>query len=142
MSRWRAGLSLLLTAAIPACAAPQPKLTPAQLQELQHLIGVRRAIQSAAQQVRPCYRAPRVNREARQIVTVLRVRYGADGALLGQPELVRQSGVDPDNSAFASQMAAAAATAVMRCTPLSLPSDYHENGWDEFELTFSPKGLA
>lgn len=102
----------------------------------------RRVIAMAADQVRLCYRAPRLNRNARQIVTVIRVRYGVDGMLLAQPEVVRQSGLTEANLPYAGQMARAAIEAVIRCSPIKLPTELHQGGWDDFELTFSPRGLA
>jgi hypothetical protein len=35
-------------------------------------------------------------------------------------------------------MAQAAIGAVMRCAPLTLPPALYDNGWAEFDLTFSP----
>ena len=110
-------------------AGPDPQLVAA-------------VIGRAADQVRRCYRSPRVPHEARQIVTVLLVRYGADGMLTATPQIAAQRGIGPDTLPYAAAMAQAAIAAVMRCVPLSLPTEYHGGGWDEFELTFSPRGLA
>jgi len=96
----------------------------------------------AANQVKRCYRHPKVIRAARMIATTLRVRYAGDGRLIGLPQVARQSGVTPENAAQAGRMAEAASLAVLRCQPISLPADLHGNGWDEFELTFSPGGAA
>ncbi|WP_380872887.1 hypothetical protein [Sphingomonas sp. DBB INV C78] len=103
---------------------------------------VARATQIAAHQVKRCYRHPKVIRSARAITTTLRVRYAADGTLIGLPEVARQSGVTPENAAQAGRMAEAASLAVLRCQPINLPAELHQNGWDEFELTFSPGGAA
>jgi hypothetical protein len=103
---------------------------------------VARATTSAAQQVKRCYRAPRLTREARQITTRLRVRYTADGQLADLPELLSQSGITPSNRAHAPAMAEAAMVAVVRCSPLNLPPELHHAGWDEFVLTFSPPSYA
>ena len=136
--------ALLLTAGVATAApsGPEPATTTAPSASERDPALARQVIGMAADQVRNCYRSPRVPRGARQIITVLRVRYAPDGMLLGPPEVVRQSAVDDANLPFAGAMARAAAEAVMRCTPLRLPPDLHSNGWDEFELTFSPRGLA
>ena len=89
-----------------------------------------------------CYRAPRLTREARQIVTRLRVRYLPDGHLADVPELLSQSGITARNRVHAPAMAEAAMVAVVRCSPLALPPELYQGGWSEFELTFSPPTFA
>ena len=101
-----------------------------------------RATRSAAQQVKRCYRAPRLTREARQISTRLRVRYTVDGQLAELPILLSQGGITPSNRAHAPAMAEAAMVAVVRCSPLVLPPELYHAGWDEFDLTFSPPSFA
>lgn len=138
MSRWLATVTAL---ALAACAAPQPvRVTAAPPPPDPRAVA--RATQAAADQVRRCYAAPRVGREGRQIVTRLLVRLKPDGSLAAPPELIEQIGVTPRNRIFASMMAAAAAEAVERCTPLSLPPALYERGWDTFELTFAPPAAA
>ena len=105
-------------------------------------VAVKRATSLAAEKVKACYSGPRLGRSARQIVTVVHVRYLQDGTLADEPEIVRQYGVTDDNQAFAGPMARAAIEAVKRCSPLSLPSELYSRGWDDFELTFSPRGMA
>ena len=117
------------TTAPPGRSGPDPRL-------------VASATTSAAQQVKRCYRAPRLTREARQISTRLRVRYAADGQLAELPVLLSQSGITPANRAHAPAMAEAAMVAVVRCSPLSLPSELYHAGWDEFDLTFSPPSFG
>ena len=119
-------LALAACATAPqAPAGPDPRL-------------VARATSSAAAQVKRCYRAPRVGREARQISTRLRVRYMADGQLATVPELLSQSGITPSNRSHAPAMAKAAMVAVVRCSPLRLPPELYQAGWEEFDLTFGP----
>lgn len=103
---------------------------------------VARVVASAAGQVQPCYRSPKLNRMARQIVTTLHVAYTPDGLLANSPVVSRQEGVTESNRIYAGQMARAAIEAVERCVPLRLPADLYQNGWNEFDLTFSPRGLA
>ncbi|SNS60855.1 hypothetical protein SAMN06295912_11058 [Sphingomonas laterariae] len=129
------GLSALLA----GCATPS---NPVAVAPGPDRAAVLRATQAAAEQVRRCYRHPKVIRAARAISTTLVVRYAADGTLVGLPAVARQSGVTPDNAVQAGRMAEAASMAVLRCQPIQLPPELHARGWDEFELTFSPGGAA
>lgn len=119
---------------ISGCAAPAARIDDRILAE-PHL-----AI--AAAQVRRCYRWPRVSHSGRQIVTVLRVRLTEQGFPDGLPIVVDQLGVSASNQAFADRMAEAAIGAVVRCSPLRLPTELYRRGWREFELTFSPLAAA
>ena len=103
---------------------------------------VQRAIALAAVRVQSCYRQPRVPFRARQIVTRLRVRYAADGQLLGLPTVVSQTSVTAESRPYAGSMAEAAVAAVLRCGAMRLPPAIHSGGWDEFNLTFSPNAVA
>ena len=103
---------------------------------------VRAAIESAAAQVKKCYRHPGVPSAGRSISTRVRLRLAPDGGLLDVPMIVTQTGVTPDNRLFAGRMAEAASQAVMRCAPLRLPAELHAGGWEEMDLTFSPSVLA
>jgi len=105
-------------------------------------VATRQAIDRAAAQVRSCYRSPRVPFAARQIVTRLLVRFSAEGEPLGLPVVLRQDSLTTDNRPYAGRMAEAAVEAVLRCAPIRLPAELHAGGWDEFELTFSPTGIA
>ena len=134
---WLAGPALL-SAGCSAPAPPSPQTDVARLDPGE----VERAIATAARQVRRCYRAPRIGSLGRSIVTRLRVRYATDGSLIGLPLLVSQSGVTPANQIFAPHMARAATEAVIRCSPITLPSTLHDGGWNEIDLTFGPRALA
>jgi hypothetical protein len=103
---------------------------------------VRRLAQEAADQVRRCYRRPKVASEAKQIVTRLRVKFTPDGQLAQLPELVWQRSVTPAAAPFAPRMVEAASLAIIRCAPIRLPPEVHAGGWDELEFTFSPRGLG
>jgi hypothetical protein len=92
----------------------------------------------AAEQVRRCYRTPKVLGEGKRIITRLHVRYAPDGSIVGLPTIVSQQGVTPGNRLFADEMAQAAIASVVRCSPLRLPPELYEFGWNNFELTFSP----
>jgi len=103
---------------------------------------VARLTDSAASQVKRCYRSPKIAKSARQITTRLRVYYAPDGQLASLPVLVAQAGVTDANRAHAAAMAEAAMLAVVRCSPLDLPRELYQAGWDEFELTFAPRTFA
>lgn len=94
---------------------------------------------SAAEQVRRCYRAPRVASVGKQIVTRLEVRLNADGSLAELPAVVGQTGLTSENQTYASRMAEAASLAVIRCAPLRLPPEHYGRIWHSFELKFSPR---
>jgi hypothetical protein len=130
----RAAAPLAAFAAAGCTALPGPD-RPDPLQ-------VSAAIGAAADQVKRCYRPPKVAWAGKQIVTRLRVRFAPDGSLAGVPAVVGQTGVTPVNRPYASRMAEAASLAVIRCAPLRLPPDLYESGWDELDLTFSPQRLA
>lgn len=119
------------------CAQQQAALTPPRPDP-----EVARVVAMAADQVRRCYRAPRVGRGASGIVTVLSVAYAPDGTLAELPSLARQRGVTVETVVAARQLAEAAARAVIQCAPLRLPAERYRDGWDSFELTFSPKAVA
>ena len=103
---------------------------------------VAKLTETAAVQVKRCYRSPKLAKSARQITTRLRVYYAPDGQLATLPVLVAQAGVNETKRAHAAAMAEAAMLAVVRCSPLTLPPELYQAGWDEFELTFSPKTFA
>jgi hypothetical protein len=66
----------------------------------------------------------------------------SDGQVATLPIVVFQGGVTPANQAYADRMGEAAIEAVMRCAPLRLPESAYNNGWVEFELTFSPVAVG
>lgn len=119
-----------LTLALSSCATPRHAWFDPVL--------VKEATTQAAAQVRRCYRAPKVLGEGRRIATRLHVRYAPDGSLIGLPTIVAQTGVTPSNRLFADKMAEAAIASVVRCSPLRLPPELYQVGWNSFELTFSP----
>ena len=128
--RW---ILLLATGASAGCALPAPQRDARAVADV---------LESAAAQVKRCYRAPRVRHGGRQIVTRLRVRFAIDGALIGLPVVIAQSGLTQANGSDAGEMAEAASLAVILCAPLRLPPDLYHRGWKEFELTFSPSAAV
>jgi len=97
------------------------------------------AASQAADQIKRCYRTPRVASVGKQISTRVRVRFQPDGTLADVPIIVAQSGITPDNQPYAAKMAEAAGLAVIRCMPVKLPADLYSNGWNELDFTFSPR---
>jgi len=121
---------LVLLAALAAGCTAVPSARPSRAQ-------VDAALQTAATQVRSCYRLPRVSFGGRHIVTRLRIRLTPEGRLAGLPIVLMQDGVTPSNALYARPMAEAAVQAVMRCAPLRLPPSLYQHGWSDFDLTFS-----
>ena len=130
---------LLAAGALVLAAAGCAQLPDPQRAEA---LAVHAAIRTAADQVKRCYRSPKVASAGKQISTRLRVRLAPDGTLAALPELVAQGGVTPLNQPYATRMAEAASMAVIRCAPLRLPPELYRAGWREMDLTFSPRALA
>lgn len=94
-------------------------------------------------QFKPCYELGSLQgTPAMSILTVLRLRYNSDGTVAVPPALVEQTGVDSSNGEYARQISEVARRAVLRCTPIRLPPDLYEGGWDDFELRFIPGQLG
>jgi len=127
-------LSLALGAPLAACAGGV-----ARISDNVDPVIIDQVLTSAAEQVRRCYHAPRVASVGKQIVTRLLIRLNVDGSLAGLPAVAEQTGITPDNQAYAGPMAEAASLAVIRCAPLRLPAEHYSRVWQEFELKFSPK---
>jgi hypothetical protein len=125
----------LLALPLSACARPADSVRPPSPSALA-------ASAAVAEQVRRCYRAPRVPSAGRNIVTRLFARYTADGMLVGVPLLVSQQGLTSESERYASRMAEAAKLAVMRCSRVRLPEDRGRRRGSDFVLTFSPRRSA
>jgi hypothetical protein len=126
-----AASSIAFSILLCACAGPAPRIeaqSPAVA-----------ASAAVAEQVRRCYRRPRVPSAGRNIVTRLFARYTADGQLVGLPLLVSQQGLNPETAPYASRMAEAAKLAVVRCSPVRLPPESGRKLGSDFLLTFSTR---
>ena len=124
-------LILALPVLLSACAREAPRVeahSPAALQ----------ASAQVAEQIRRCYRNPRVPSAGRAISTRLLVRYTAEGLLVGLPLLVSQQGVSAEARPWAGRMSEAAKQAVIRCNPVRLPQEAGQRRGSDFLLTFSP----
>ncbi len=104
--------------------------------------GWQQLLTGAAQQVRQCYRGPRVGHTGRQIVTRLRIMITPEGLIDGRPVVIAQEGLTPVNRLYADRMADAAIQSVLRCAPLNVPPGLAGEGPIEFDLTFSPLARA
>jgi outer membrane biosynthesis protein TonB len=90
-------------------------------------------------QVQPCYDLGALGgTPAMQITTVLQLHFNPDGSIAGTPQLVEQQGVNAANRAYAQQMAEVSRRAVLRCSPLKLPSELYAGGWENFTMNFIP----
>lgn len=78
----------------------------------------------------------------RSIRTLLRVRVARDGAIIGRPEVVSQSGAVGANVPYARVARDAAIRAVMNpdCSLAGLPPELYD-GWKNFELNFDPSQM-
>lgn len=139
MSIARLCILALGLAAVANCAGPERRLVTAMSSNGP---AMRQAMEMAAEQVRHCYRSPRVSSAGRQIVTRLRVEIVPGGALSGLPAVISQSGVNASNEAYAPRMAEAAIESVLRCAPLRLPPDVQRDALVVIDLTFSPFASA
>jgi hypothetical protein len=126
---------LALSVPMAACAGPS---APVEVRSESAL----RASAAVAEQVRRCYRAPRVPSTGRGIITRLLVRYGPDGMPMGLPLLVSQQGLTPESRPYAERMTEAARLAIIRCSPVRLAPVLRERPWTDFYLTFSPRRQA
>lgn len=126
---------LALTMLLSACAGPGPRVRA-------HSPAALAASVAVAEQIRRCYRDPRVPSAGRNIVTRLFARYTADGLLVGFPLLVSQQGLTSESRPYAGRMAEAAKQAVLRCSRVRLPPETGQRRGSDFFLTFSPRRSA
>ncbi len=86
------------------------------------------------QQIQPC--ANRQNDPgpgANAIVTTFNLHLNEDGSLAATPKMVRQTGIDDENSRYAQRVVDLGIAAFKGCSPLKLPSEYYSTpagGWN------------
>lgn len=124
-----------LTADKTAGKAQTPRATISGIQ----MRGLTAAI---AAQVKPCYVIPTGGADAASIVSILRLRFNPDGSVSGTPSVTDHQGVTGTNQSYVRQMDDAAVRAVLRCSPLKLPADLYDGGWEDIEFTFSPRAMG
>ena len=86
------------------------------------------------QQIQPC--ANRQNDPgpgANAIVTTFNLHLNEDGSLAATPRMVRQTGINDDNSRYAQRVVDLGIAAFKGCSPLKLPNEYYSTpagGWN------------
>ncbi len=98
--------------------------------------------QAIIAQVKPCYVVPTGGEDSGSIETVLNLRFRKDGSVVGSPTLVEQNGLTSANRPYARQMADAARRAVLRCSPLKLPAELYDGGWEDITFGFRAEALG
>ena len=87
-----------------------------------------------SRQLKPHWTAPQ-GMEADLLVTRVRFRLAQDGTLIGQPEVVSQTGVTAANAAQKARHAEQAIRAVRLAAPFQLPDQYY-SVWKSVTTTF------
>jgi hypothetical protein len=97
-----------------------------------------------ARQIQPC-----ANRQvnpgpgANRITTTINLRLGRDGSLTSRPRVLRQSGLDDQNSRYAERVADLAIASFVGCSPLrGLPEELYDvkGGWSNFTMNYKLPG--
>ena len=88
-------------------------------------------------QLKPHWSSPQ-GPDAEKLVTIVRFQLGRNGALVGTPSCVRQSGVTPTNEAQKDRHCENAIRAVRLASPFRIPSDLDQfyARWKTIESTF------
>jgi hypothetical protein len=94
-----------------------------------------------AAQVKPCYVTPTGGTDTASIVSILRLRFNPDGSVDGRPAVTDHQGVTGTNQGYVRQMDDAAIRAILRCSPLKLPPELYEGGWEDIEFGFYPQSM-
>lgn len=101
------------------------------------LAGIRDAIR---RQIQPCAdKQVNPGPGANEIVTVLNLRLNRDGTLAGNPRMVRQNGVNPENQRYAQRVVDLGTAAFRACTPLKLPPEFYQTdngGWSNINYNW------
>jgi len=87
------------------------------------------------QQVKPNYNPPTGGMDIGGIVTTLHITMARDGSVSGVEVVGHPSG---GNSPYVRQADEAAIRAVRRSSPLHLPPDLYDGGWQDITLNFRP----
>jgi hypothetical protein len=90
--------------------------------------------QAIARQLKPYWTAPQ-GADAELLVTLVRFRLARDGNLIGEPQIVGQSGETPANAAQKARHAEQAIRAVRLAAPFDLPEDYY-SAWQNVTSRF------
>ena len=85
-------------------------------------------------QLKPHWKAP-TGADADSLRTILRVKLDRDGALIGTPQVMDQTGITPSNKSQAGLHAEQAIKAVRLAAPFKLPAQFYEQ-WKDLTLGF------
>lgn len=88
------------------------------------------------EQVKPNYNPPTGGADAASIVSTLEITMSRDGTVQNVA-VVGHKGVNGTNSAYVRQADDAAIRAVRRSSPMHLPPDLYDGGWQSITLNFS-----
>jgi periplasmic protein TonB len=87
-----------------------------------------------SRQLKPHWAAPQ-GADADQLVTIVRFRLARNGALVGAPEVIGQSGVTPSNAPQKDRHAEQAIRAIRLAAPFDLPEEYY-SAWQTVTSRF------
>jgi outer membrane biosynthesis protein TonB len=97
--------------------------------------------QAIQAQVAPCWNPPIGGTDVKRMTVVIRADYGRDGRVIGQPDIVSQTGVTVGNADYSRAFAETARRAVLRCQPLKLPPKLYDF-WKSVEINFDPESMT
>ncbi|MFZ4689240.1 MAG: hypothetical protein ACOYLS_08375 [Polymorphobacter sp.] len=97
--------------------------------------------QAIQAQVAPCWNPPIGGADVKKMTVVIRADYARDGRVVGQPSIVSQTGATAGNADYSRAFAETARRAVLRCSPLKLPSKLYDL-WKSVEINFDPESMT
>ncbi len=109
----------------PPAPAPAAAMGPAQKSALDAEL---------RRQLKPHWKAP-TGADSESLRTILRVQLDKDGALIGTPQLIDQTGITPSNKSQARLHVEQAIKAVRLASPFKLPPQFYEQ-WKDLKLGF------
>ena len=121
-------LATAINAATPKTATIDPRATATLAQAIRA-------------QVAPCWNPPIGGADVKKMTVVLRADFGRDGAVIGRPAVVGQTGATAGNAAYSRAFADTAVRAVLRCSPLRLPPKLFDL-WKSVEINFDPEQMT
>ncbi len=97
--------------------------------------------QAIQAQVAPCWNPPIGGADVRKMTVVIRADFTRDGAVIGTPSVVSQTGATTGNADYARAFKDTAVRAVLRCSPLKLPPKLYDL-WRSVEINFDPESMT
>ena len=92
-------------------------------------------------QVAPCWNPPIGGADAKKMTVLLHLDINRDGSIAGRPGIVSQTGVTSGTADYARAFAETARRAVLRCSPLKLPTELYDQ-WKAVEINFDPSEMT